>query len=409
MNKTRVVIPGWLVLIVVLVILLILFSMPNFIKVKSGPERPYGIVSLDSGVDKQTSRISADYAEGGGGAPAAASSDDTGSRALADQAYYADSSAEAKDAGEIKEGEGGKSPDSKPRFSAATADIIKSWFVPAAYAADHKLDERYLVRTGECGLQVDKYKDAATKLREIAVRYSGMISATQSSRQEDDSTQGSLTLRVPSQNFERAWSEVLQVGKVLAEHVTTEDVSRDYLAYVSKLKNLVSEQAALQNMLDEALKVQRTRGLGEGYKILLDTQERLFNVVAELETTEDSLNTLADQITRSTITVTLTEKNELPAQVKEKFTWNTGTTAATAYHDLLLFLRARLNGLVYFLITCWTWLIPLVLIILLVRWVYRRFLVPRGFVIPALVTVQHGPGGPVDGGGSIGGDVPPGS
>ena len=393
MKKTRIVVPGWLILLAVVLLLLYAISMPNYIKVKDRTGGRGYSITLDSGVDKKTTRVNPDITSEGGYGGSYDAAESSGG-----EAYYSGDYAEAKADSSSPEAtspatENGRQRQvqgSRPGF-AIDVERIKSWFVPAAYAADHRLGDRYLVRTGECCLQVDKYKEASNKLSAIAERYGGMVSDSESARAEDDTTQGSVVLRIPSARFAQAWSEVLQVGKVLQERATTQDVSQDYLANVSKLKNLVSEQAALQNMLDEALRVQRTRGLGEGYKILLDTQERLFNIIDELATTEDALNALADQITRSTIKVTLTEKNELPAQVKEEFTWNTGTTAATAYHDLLLYLRARLNGLVYFLITCWTWVVPLAFFIWLGLWFYRRFMVPRGFVVPALVRVQHLP------------------
>lgn len=340
-------------------------------------------MTLDSGVDKKVARVE-EYSDAAGAMGGEAAESQSG--APMDSAAPSDASPQAKDSYALK-----SRLDSAPGFS-DSGGLLKRWFVPQAYAQDHNLDERYLKRTGSCSLQVDKYKEASDRLTALAITYGGMVSGVESSRGEDDSMGGVITLRVPSAKFAQAWADVLDIGKVLSEKVTTEDVSHDYLGYVSHMKNLVAEQAALQNMLSEALAVQRARGLGEGYKILLDTQQRLFDVTGELESTEDSLNALADQITRSTIVVQLTERKQLPQQVTAEFTWGMGTTAAQAFQDLRLHLRGWGQGLVYFVITCWTWVIPWAIFILLVRWFYRRYLVPRGYHLPALMSSSAGGG-----------------
>jgi hypothetical protein len=365
--------------VVIGVILLVLWAIatPNYMRVKGRPGGSNYMMTLDSGVDKKTSRAN-EINEDGGDSQSGYVEDSSVAPGTA--ATPSDASPQAQDSYKLQ-----SHLDSAPGFADASG-LLQTWLIPQAYAQDHKLDERYLKRTGSASLQVDKYKDAADRLTALAATYGGMVSGTESSRGEDDSMGGVITLRVPCAKFSQAWAEVLNIGKVLSEKVTTDDVSHEYLGYVSHLKNLVAEQAALEKMLSEALAVQRSRGLGEGYKILLDTQERLFNVTGELESTEDSLNALADQITRSTIVVQLTELKQLPQQVRTEFTWGLGTTAAQAFQDLRISLRGWTQGLVYFIITCWTWLIPWTIIFLLGRWLYRKYLVPRGYHLPALLS-----------------------
>jgi hypothetical protein len=259
----------------------------------------------------------------------------------------------------------------------ADAARLNSWLVPAAYAQDHGIDERYLVRSGECTLEVAEYQAAVVELKRIAAVNGGSVTASESARNSDETTEGWVTLRVPSAKFGDTWDAVLAAGKVLRENTRTEDASQQYIGYVSQLKSLVAEQATLQKMLDEALAIQRSRGLGDAYKTLLDTQQRLFDVSAQIQNTEDQLNGLTDQITRSTITVSLKETRKLPAQtaqVTEEFDWGLGGAAAEAYQVLLVRVRGFVQGFVFFIITCWTWLIPWTLFIWLGVWIYRRWL-----------------------------------
>lgn len=265
---------------------------------------------------------------------------------------------------------------------------FNSWLVPAAYAQDHGIDEQYLIRSGQCSLEVEEYKVAVVELKRIAAVNGGSVTASESARRSDETLEGWVTLRVPSRNFGAAWDAVLEAGKVLSESTSTEDASQAYVGYVSQLKSLTAEQAVLQKMFDEALAIQRSRGLGDAYKTLLETQERLFAVNAEIQRAEDALSGLTDRITRSTITVSLKETRQLPlqtAQVTEEFDWGLGATAAEAYQVLLTKVRAITQSLLTFAITCWTWLIPWALIIWLAVWIYRRYIKPR------LKDVYHAP------------------
>ena len=74
--------------------------------------------------------------------------------------------------------------------------------------------------------------------------------------------------------------------------------------------------------------------------------------------------------------IPITEVKELPDKVKEDFIWGFGTTAGQAYKDLLGALKRTGQGIIYFLITCWTWVIPWLIIILIGRWAYKKWAGP---------------------------------
>lgn len=373
--------PWTIVLFVIIALILWAISLPNYIKIKDKSVMSDRGLQLSSGVDKKSSRM--DYGAGENAIGSATSPSRT-----YDSEYRG---AAPAGAGSKKQTSSSGNSVISNALSAAGIDegLLDTWMIPAAYAADHAVDERYLIRTGDCQIDVDDYQAASDKVEAIAHQYSGIISNSRSQRHGENWIEGYITLRIPAENFFDAWKAVLAIGEVNSESVSSQDVSQEYIGYVSELKNLLAMQATLQTMLDEALEVQRKRGLGEGYSILLDTQDRLFEVTGRIESAEDRLNALSDRITRSTITVNLMEKLELPKQVKqtrEDFTWGIGTTAAEAYRDLLVRLRNIAKGLVYFLITCWTWLIPWALIIWLGTWIYRRFIKPQLAAVPAVAT-----------------------
>ena len=213
-------------------------------------------------------------------------------------------------------------------------------------------------------LRIDNYDKAEKAAADLADKMGGTVTDRQMTKNYDGTREGWVVLRVPASHFLDAWNQLRQIGEVTSENTTAEDVSTQYVSAVSRMKNLLKEQETLQGMLDDARQVQRTRGLGEAYKVLLDTQARLSDVTLELQTTQDTIDQLADKITRSSIKVTLSER---AAYQSEEFTWGFGATLKAAYKDVLLGVKNTANALIYFVVTSVLWL-PWVVIVAVVIW-----------------------------------------
>jgi|GEM_PF-4852488 len=269
-------------------------------------------------------------------------------------------------------------PGTSPTDSSADGDAtpaavhgapnIESWIIPAAYAAETSPDERYLIRSGSLTCQVDDYDVAADQVAEVARKYDGVVTDSSMSKYGDGTRSGWVKIRVPNENFFDAWEDLRQIGEVADESTSSEDVSAQYLSAYSRLKVLVKEQETLEAMLEEAREVQKTRGLGEAYDVLLKTQERLSEVNYDIQSTEDRLRGLADRIERSTITVNLSER---PVYEPEEFVWGLGSTFNEAWKDLLLGIRNGVRWLIRFLITSPLWLVPLAIIVLIIWAIIR--------------------------------------
>jgi hypothetical protein len=249
---------------------------------------------------------------------------------------------------------------------------IESWFAPQAYAADNQVSEKYLIRNGTLSVKLDNLDAGQKKAEQIAAQFGGTVTDTNISKDDSGYRSGSITLRIPAEHFMEVWSALQAVGDVTDQQITTQDVGGDYVASVSHLKALAAEQDTLQKMFDEALAVQRSRGLGEAYKVLLDTEERLKAVSEEIQSTEDHVKQLADQITRSTITLNLTENPKLPsAAPPDKFNWGIGATFNSAVRDLMGTARGLAQGLIYFVVTLqWVWWL---LVLLAARWAWSYY------------------------------------
>lgn len=252
---------------------------------------------------------------------------------------------------------------------------LNAWLSPAAYAADNQVDEKYLIRSGEISLLVDDFEPARMKVSQLARQYGGTVTNADIAKTGDDMYTGFITLRVPNERFFEAFEALLAVGEVSSQKLGSEDVSQDYVSSISRLKTLTVQEATLRKLLEESVEVQRKRGLGEGYRMLLDTEQRLSEVSNEIQRVEDQLTTLADRINRSTITVELSER----AAVKkdDPFSWGLGATFESSKKELILGLRGFAQWGIHFLVTCWLWLLPWSLFIFLAWKLYKRWLLPR--------------------------------
>ena len=259
---------------------------------------------------------------------------------------------------------GGGAPSFSPQAYGRTVFNVERWFSPAAYAEEARPQEEYLIRNGEMALRIDNYDKAEKAAADLADKMGGTVTDRQMTKNYDGTREGWVVLRVPASHFLDAWNQLRQIGEVTSENTTAEDVSTQYVSAVSRMKNRLQEQETLHGMLDDARQVQRTRGLGEAYKVLLDTQARLSDVTLELQTTQDTIDQLADKITRSSIKVTLSER---AAYQSEEFTWGFGATLKAAYKDVLLGVKNTANALIYFVVTSVLWL-PWVVIVAVVIW-----------------------------------------
>ncbi|MFC5136382.1 MULTISPECIES: DUF4349 domain-containing protein [Haloferacaceae] len=185
----------------------------------------------------------------------------------------------------------------------------------AAAAAD-----RRLIRTGDLRLTVDTFAEADAEARTIAEGYGGFVSdSTRETHERGDEefTVGELTLRVPSEDFDAAMTDLESLGDV--ERSTTE--SRDVTDRIADL------EARLENKRAER---DRLRELYEGANTtedVLAVQRELADVQEEIERMEAERAALEERVALSTIRVELREEPPEPSAVSTAW-YATGVVTA---------------------------------------------------------------------------------
>ncbi|MCB1216288.1 DUF4349 domain-containing protein [bacterium] len=240
---------------------------------------------------------------------------------------------------------------------------IDDWLNPKAWAQEPAGDQSFIIRNGNLEIEIDDYDKSSAEVKTIAIRHGGIITDSQMQKYGDNMRVGWITLRVPGDKFDQCFEDLQGVGEVKVQNVSSEDVTNEYISGVSRMQALQTEHTTLQGMLEDAREIQRSRGLGEAYSVLLDTQRRLSEVTTELQTVENRVNSLKDRIQRSTITVNLSERPLAPPP--DEFAWGFGASFENAKKDLLHGIDYTVSGIIYFLVNglIW-WLIWIVIIFL---------------------------------------------
>jgi len=163
-------------------------------------------------------------------------------------------------------------------------------------AACNQVDLTKIVKDGTMSIVVPKGGfnagfEAATKVADDAGGFvlSSSISGT---------TSGTLTIRVPSHQFDEAILGLHRLGKVESETVTGQDVTSDYIDLRAHLKILKTDRQVLLGFLAKAHTVND----------VLNLHSKLDSVQEQIDQYQGRLNVLTNQIAESTIKVSIREE-----------------------------------------------------------------------------------------------------
>jgi hypothetical protein len=161
------------------------------------------------------------------------------------------------------------------------------------------LDEHKLIRTGTLRLQVDAYDPARDHAEAIVRAAGGYIASVQVDHQEGRVSSATLIVRVPS----AAWPDVLArlrgEGQVLAEAVSAEDITEQYVDLEARLANARTLETRLLEMAST-----KTGTVAD----LLQVEEQLSRVRGEIEEMEGRLRLWDHQVAFSALTLALTTR-----------------------------------------------------------------------------------------------------
>lgn len=159
--------------------------------------------------------------------------------------------------------------------------------------------QRSIIRTASMSVRVKNVMESQESLAAMATGWGGFVESSASSGSaEAAGSSATLTLRVPSNNFDVALKAIRAMGEVTNVTMSGEDVTGQRVDIESRLKTMKAERDSLREIL------RNTRRIGD----VLEVRDRLSQVQSDIDSMESQLATLKDQSALSTITVSLQQR-----------------------------------------------------------------------------------------------------
>lgn len=263
-------------------------------------------------------------AGGGDGASTAEGDADLGVTGVAPAV---DGEAPAPEAEPAADGEGaqGEPAGDRAGLTGAGADISESSL-------------RKRIRRAEVDLAVEDGPRAFAEIRALTERSGGFVDGADLTRPDDgEGFTGTIVIRVPADGLD----DVVDAITALAVeepnvHLSTEDVTEEFIDLEARLKNLRILEAELQELLAEV------RAADDPDPAQLFTVfERLRQVRDEIEQIEGRRRLLEEQVSLSTVTIHLRQQPDAAAVPSDP--WRPGQVLAEATSVLVTALRGIAN------------------------------------------------------------------
>lgn len=174
--------------------------------------------------------------------------------------------------------------------------------------------DRLIVRAQVLRLEVQSTPDAVDEVRRLAGEHSATITNMQVATDDDwlyrydqqggapagDGTalRGWVTVRVPADDLTAFVADVSELGTVVYQSESTDDVTQEHIDLTARLENLRAQEARLRELVAAANNVEE----------MLAVEQELWRIRGEIESLDAQVQYLERQAALATVTVELTEE-----------------------------------------------------------------------------------------------------
>ena len=197
--------------------------------------------------------------------------------------------------------------------------------------------ERKIIRNGYLTLEVDDIAGTITQIAEVADELGGYV--VSSRKHEDDrSTSGSVTIRVPADKFSEIFDRLRQLAvSVPYENTESQDVTEEYIDLQARLHNLEATEAQYLALMEKAETVEE----------ILKVQQALSGVRGEIERIEGRITYLERTSDMARIEISLQETKKLAEH------WSVPEAFRSAVRGLTGFGRVLGTVVIWLIVFCW--------------------------------------------------------
>jgi len=165
-------------------------------------------------------------------------------------------------------------------------------------AEDSVFGSPKVIKNGEVELRVerDTFGESVDEVMLLARRFGGSVQSTAIDDSGDG--RGTVIVRVPSDRFEDALTELRDIGRIESQFVDTQDVTDEFVDLEARIRNARTAERVLLDLMDEATTIADT----------IRVQNQLERVQENIERMRGRLRVLEDQTSFSTLAVDVVEE-----------------------------------------------------------------------------------------------------
>lgn len=171
--------------------------------------------------------------------------------------------------------------------------------------------ERKMIRDVDMHLETLEYDKTVTALESSISAYGGYIETMSQSGNRYSSSYGlksmNVTARIPAERLDTFLNQVDGMGNILSKNLSTRDVTASYVDVQSRLEVLRNEKTVLDGIMKSATNT----------KDMLEAQDRLYDVIEEIESYESVLRSYDSLVAYSTVSIYIEEVKEPTPEIEE--------------------------------------------------------------------------------------------
>lgn len=159
-------------------------------------------------------------------------------------------------------------------------------------------DKKKIIKDGSLSIKVDDLEKAKRDADSLVAFFNGYY-GSENIWNDDNATTYSLTVRIPALSFEKFIAAMESGGgQITNKSVNTRDVTTEFIDLESRLENKRDYLARYRELLKQAKTV----------KDIIEIEQQIRVIVEEIESSEGRLKYLSDQVSYSTLNLTLTKE-----------------------------------------------------------------------------------------------------
>lgn len=221
---------------------------------------------------------------------------------------------------------------------------------------------RKIIENIDLSVQTKAFDQLMSDIEAQVAELGGYVESSRISGREFDSDENrhaTLTLRIPADKSGEFSAYVSENSVVVNRAVTTKDVTLQYVDIESRVAALETEKAALEKLMENA----------DTMSEVLSVQQRLTEVIYEIESYKSQLRTYDNLVNYSTVTMNIREV-ERTTVVKKQNTWEKiGTNLVNGFANVW---KATV-GFFVFLVSAIPYLLPFAIIAGgTLLWIFRK-------------------------------------